>query len=69
MSILNQNNSEIQDGIAVAESCVFYGTGSLKLQLKCKNITICKRKDSQLRTGLAMSCLKRVQRELRVMEV
>ena len=46
MSVLNQNNSEMQNGIAVAESCVFYGTGSLKPQIKYKNITTWKRKES-----------------------
>jgi hypothetical protein len=51
----------MQNGIAVAESCVFYGIGSLNPQLKCKNITIWKKKDSQLRTGLAMSCNMRAE--------
>jgi len=69
MAIVDQNNSEMQNGTAVAESyvCVLW-YWKPKSAIKMQKYYHLEKKTVKLRTGLAMSCLKRVEKDLTVME-
>jgi hypothetical protein len=69
MAILDQSNSTMPNGTAVAENCVcVLWYWKPKSSINMQKYYHLKKEGSQLHIGQAMSCLKRVEKDLTVME-